>query len=79
MQYYMFELDEESQDLCTIVKPFGKYKYLRLPMELKCSPDITQAAMENVFSDIKDTNIYINDMGAFSNYWDYHVNLIATK
>ncbi len=78
MQYYMFELDEESQDLCTIVTPFGKYKYLRLPMGLKCSPDIAQAAMENVFSGIEDADIYIDDVGAFSNDRDHHVNLIAT-
>ncbi len=79
MQYYMFELDEESQDLCTIVTSFVKYKYLRLLMELKCSPDIAQAVMENVLSGIKDADVYINDVGAFSDDWDHHVNLIATN
>jgi hypothetical protein len=78
MQYYTFELDEESQDLCIIVTQFEKYKYLRLPMGLKCSPDIAQAAMENVLSGIKDADIYIDDVGTFSDNWDHHVNLIAT-
>jgi hypothetical protein len=75
VQYYTFELGKESQDLCTIVTPFAKYKYLRLPMGLKCSPDIAQAAIENVLSDIEDAHIYIDDV---SNDWDHHVNLLAT-
>jgi hypothetical protein len=69
MQYYRFELDEDSQDLCTITMLFGKYKYLRLLMGLKCSPDIAQAAMENVLSNIEDANMYIAYVGAFSNDW----------
>jgi hypothetical protein len=75
MQYFTFELDKESQDLCTNITSFSKYKYLRLPMGL--IPVIAQAAMENVLSDIEDADVYIDDVSAFSSDWDHHVNLLA--
>ncbi len=78
MQYYIFEFDEESNDLCTIATPFGKFKYNRLPMELKCSPDFAQEVIENIFREIEDAEIYIDDIGAFSNLlWEEHMALLC--
>ncbi len=47
-------------------------------MELTCSPDISQAIRENVLSDVKDADVYINDAGAFSNNLNHHVNFLST-
>lgn len=71
MQYYSFELDNEIQNLSTIITLLGKYKHLRPLMGLKCSPDIFQSIKESVLSNIEDEDVYVNGVGAFLKDWKH--------
>ena len=67
MQYYTFKLDEEIQELCFIITQVGKYIYKRLQMGLKCAPEFSQQATENALWGNDDTEVYLDDIGCFSN------------
>ena len=73
MQYYTFELDEPSKDLCAICTPFGTYRYNRLPMGINQSPDIAQAVMEDLFRHFADVDVYLDDRGVFNTSWEEHI------
>ena len=78
MMYYSFELDDESKDLCTIVTPYGKFRYRRMAMGLKPAPDFCQYYIEKTLQDLKQegVEVYIDDVGIFSNSYEEHMILI---
>ena len=76
MQFYTFLLDKHSRNLCTICTPFGNYQYCRLRMSVKQSPDISQEIMESLFRDLDEVDVYIDDVGIFSNTWQEHLDSI---
>jgi hypothetical protein len=62
MGYYHIELTPNSKRLCTIVLPWGKYEYQRLPMGLCNSPDIFQEKMGTLMHDLEHVRAYIDDI-----------------
>jgi hypothetical protein len=45
MGYYTIRLDPDASKICTIIFPWGKYSYKRLPMGIAGSPDIFRGKM----------------------------------
>ena len=48
--------------MCTIVLPWGKYKYLKLSIGLSNSLDVFQEKMGDLFSDLENVKAYIDDL-----------------
>ena len=65
-QFYHFVLDKESQDLCIIITPFGRYRYLRLPMGIKVAPGFAQAVMARLFCNFHYVEVFIDNVAIFT-------------
>ena len=75
MGYYHIRLDSDAQKLCTIILPWGKYKYKRLPMGLACSTDIFQSEMSSLVSDLTYARAYLDDLLCLtSGTFDDHID-----
>jgi hypothetical protein len=62
MGYYTIRLDPTVAKMCTIIFPWGKYLYQRLPMGFAGSADIFQAEMGNLMATLKYVRVYIDNL-----------------
>ena len=69
MGYYTIRFDPASRDICTIITPWGKYKYLRLSMGIMYAPDIFKENMSNFMEDLEFARTYLDDLLCLSKGW----------
>ena len=62
MGYYHMKLSENAKNLCGIVLPWGTYNYNMLPMGLCIGTDVFQARLGQLFADMENILIYIDDI-----------------
>ena len=62
MGYYTIRLDPNVVEMFTIIFPWGKYSYLRLPMGYAGSADIFQAEMMDLMEALEYVRAYIDDL-----------------
>ena len=60
--FYQIQLDEESSKLLTFNTPFGRYRYLRMPMGIKSAPEVYQQIMEQVFEGLPGVKVIMDDI-----------------
>jgi len=62
MGYYTLRLSLATSEMCTIIFPWGKYSYQRLPMGASNAPDVFQAKMGTLFQDLEYVRAYLDDL-----------------
>ena len=62
MGYYTIRLDPDSSKICTIILPWAKYEYLRLPMGISIAPDIFQEKMSTLMATLEFVRVYLDDV-----------------
>ena len=61
-EFWHIKLDDESSKLTTFNTPFGRYRFLRLPLGLNSPPEVFQRRMSQAFDDIKGANVIMDDI-----------------
>jgi hypothetical protein len=61
MGYYTMRLDQYASKICTVIFPWGKYSYKRLPIGIASSPDIFQETMSELMESLEFVRADLDD------------------
>jgi hypothetical protein len=62
MGYYIIRLDPDASKICTIIFPWGKYSYNRLPMGIAVSSDTFQGKMLELMETLEYVRAFLDDL-----------------
>jgi hypothetical protein len=65
MGYNTIRLDPDASKICTIIFPWGKYSYKRLPMGIAGSPDVFQGKILELMETLEYVRAYLDDLLCF--------------
>jgi hypothetical protein len=60
--YYTIRLDPTASKMCTIIFPWGKYSYKRLPMDFGGSADIFQVQIMDLVASLEFVQAYMDNL-----------------
>ncbi len=62
MGYYNIRLDPAASKMCTVIFPWGKYSYKRLPMGFGGSANVFQAQIMDLMASLEFLQAYMDDL-----------------
>ncbi len=62
MGYYTIRWDPDASKICTIIFPWGKYSYKRLPTGIAGSPDIFQGKVSELTESLEYVRAYLDNL-----------------
>ena len=70
--FYQIPIDEDSRDLTTFITPFGRYRFLRLPMGVNVAPEVFQRKMTELLGEMDGVTYYMDDIVVYGSTKEEH-------
>ena len=60
--FWQVPLDDESSYFCTFNTPYGRYRFKRMPFDIKSAPEVFHKKNESIFGNIDGVEVILDDI-----------------